>query len=93
MAKIREIQKQSIESYGVGFTEFVPLSFVAKEAPIWKNNKVSPSSLYATPPNNIVGNDSKKITSLRSGPTGNEVILTHAVARLMFSGYYLYLFI
>ena len=49
-----------------GFTEFVPLSFVSAEAPMYKN---------------------KTIPNMRSGPTGREVLLVHAVARLMLCGH------
>lgn len=40
--QLRTIQNQSQDKYGgLGITEFVPLSFVAKEAPMWRN-KVLP---------------------------------------------------
>ena len=45
-----------------GFTEFVPLSMVHQEAPMYHHQLVS---------------------NLRPGPSGNEVIKMHAVARLM----------
>jgi FO synthase subunit 2 len=45
-----------------GFTEFVPLSMVYQEAPMYHGRLVS---------------------NLRLGPTGNEVVKMHAVARLM----------
>jgi FO synthase subunit 2 len=45
-----------------GFTEFVPLSMVYQEAPMYHGRFVS---------------------NLRLGPTGNEVVKMHAVARLM----------
>lgn len=63
---IRTMQSHSQQHYDVGFTEFVPLSFVAKEAPMWRNR--------ADP-------------DMRNGPTGNEVVLTHAVSRLMLAGH------
>eukprot|EP00808_Paulinella_micropora_P005436 g18366.t1 len=47
-----------------GFTEFVPLSFVASEAPIWKDA-------------------AKRPPGLRAGPSGVEVLVTHAVSRLV----------
>jgi FO synthase subunit 2 len=45
-----------------GFTEFVPLSMVHQEAPMY-HNRLAPN--------------------LRPGPSGNEVVKMHAVARLM----------
>jgi FO synthase subunit 2 len=45
-----------------GFTEFVPLSMVYQEAPMYHRRLVA---------------------NLRLGPTGNEVVKMHAVARLM----------
>jgi len=45
-----------------GFTEFVPLSMVHQEAPMYHHQLVN---------------------NLRPGPSGNEVIKMHAVARLM----------
>jgi len=57
---IREIQ----DATG-GFTEFVPLSFVAREAPMHREGRIA---------------------GMRAGPTGREVLLAHAVARLMLAG-------
>jgi FO synthase subunit 2 len=54
---IRRIQRET-----GGFTEFVPLSFIAEEAPMWRLGAVD---------------------GLRRGPTGNEVVRVHAVARLV----------
>jgi 7,8-didemethyl-8-hydroxy-5-deazariboflavin synthase CofH subunit len=48
-----------------GFTEFVPLSMVYQEAPMY-HNRLAPN--------------------LRLGPSGNEVVKMHAVARLMLGG-------
>jgi FO synthase subunit 2 len=45
-----------------GFTEFVPLSMVYQEAPMY-HHRLAPN--------------------LRPGPSGNEVVKMHAVARLM----------
>jgi len=45
-----------------GFTEFVPLSMIYQEAPMY-HNRLAPS--------------------LRPGPSGNEVVKMHSVARLM----------
>ena len=45
-----------------GFTEFVPLSMIWQEAPMY-HNRLAPN--------------------LRPGPSGNEVVKMHAVARLM----------
>src|SRR5262249_20678 len=45
-----------------GFTEFVPLSMVHQEAPMY-HHRLAPN--------------------LRPGPSGNEVVKMHAVARLM----------
>jgi FO synthase subunit 2 len=61
IALLREIQKETH-----GFTEFVPLSFVHTEAPMYSHNTV---------PN------------IRAGADGNEVIKTHAVARIMLNNY------
>jgi FO synthase subunit 2 len=57
MNLLRDIQHETN-----GFTEFVPLSMVYQEAPMYHHNLA---------PN------------LRPGPSGNEVIKMHAVARLM----------
>eukprot|EP00457_Paulinella_chromatophora_P001332 gb/GEZN01001334.1/.p1 GENE.gb/GEZN01001334.1/~~gb/GEZN01001334.1/.p1 ORF type:complete len:1024 (+),score=130.87 gb/GEZN01001334.1/:3-3074(+) len=55
---LRQIQEET-----GGFTELVPLSFVASEAPLWKTRQ------HLCP-------------ELRPGPTGIEVLVTHAVCRL-----------
>ena len=57
MNLLRDIQHETH-----GFTEFVPLSMVHQEAPMY-HNRLAPS--------------------LRPGPSGNEVVKMHAVARLM----------
>jgi FO synthase subunit 2 len=57
MILLRDIQHDT-----GGFTEFVPLSMVHQEAPMY-HHRLSPS--------------------LRPGPSGNEVVKMHAVARLM----------
>src|SRR2546428_14043048 len=57
MNLLRDIQHETH-----GFTEFVPLSMIYQEAP-----------MYHT----------RLATELRPGPSGNEVVKMHAVARLM----------
>jgi FO synthase subunit 2 len=57
MALIRSIQKAT-----GGFTEFVPLSFVAQEAPMFKRSLVR---------------------GVRGGPTRDDVLRLHALARLL----------
>jgi 7,8-didemethyl-8-hydroxy-5-deazariboflavin synthase CofH subunit len=57
MNLLRDIQHDSS-----GFTEFVPLSMVHQEAPMYHHHLVP---------------------DLRPGPSGNEVVKMHAVARLM----------
>ncbi len=61
MSKIREIQKQT-----GGFTEFVPLNFIASEAPMYKHNLHD---------------------GIRDGGNSKDVLLTHAIARIMFNNY------
>jgi len=61
IALIREIQKET-----GGFTEFVPLSFIHKEAPMYKH---------------------KLHDGIRSGADGNDVLLMHAVARIMLNNF------
>lgn len=56
--------KQGARSFR-GFTEFVPLSFVHEDAPLYR----------------------KDPTSVRPGPTRDEVVLMHAVSRIMLHGY------
>ncbi len=57
IAKLREIQKQT-----GGFTEFVPLNFIASEAPMYKQ---------------------KLHEGIRNGSSSQDVLLTHAIARIM----------
>src|SRR5437773_2027612 len=57
MSLLRDIQHDTH-----GFTEFVPLSMVYQEAPMY-HHRLAPN--------------------LRPGPSGNEVVKMHAVARLM----------
>lgn len=59
MAKIREIQKST-----GGFTEFVPLNFIASEAPMFKH---------------------KLHDGIREGSNSKDILLTHAIARIMFN--------
>mmetsp|Transcript_158366 Transcript_158366/g.279476 ORF Transcript_158366/g.279476 Transcript_158366/m.279476 type:complete len:747 (-) Transcript_158366:23-2263(-) len=56
---------RDVQSATAGFTEFVPLSFVAAEAPMFREGMVK---------------------DMRAGPTGREVVLAHAVSRLMLAG-------
>ncbi|HMF01590.1 MAG TPA: 5-amino-6-(D-ribitylamino)uracil--L-tyrosine 4-hydroxyphenyl transferase CofH [Terriglobia bacterium] len=57
MNLLRDIQQETH-----GFTEFVPLSMIYQEAPMY-HHRLAPT--------------------LRPGPSGNEVVKMHAVARLM----------
>lgn len=57
MDTIRTIQKDT-----GGFTEFVPLNFIAEEAPMYQN---------------------KQHASMRGGSDGMDVLLTHAISRIM----------
>jgi FO synthase subunit 2 len=57
MALLRSIQKDT-----GGFTEFVPLSLVHQEAPLWAQ---------------------RLVPGVRPGATGDEVVVMHALARLM----------
>ena len=61
IALIREIQKET-----GGFTEFVPLSFIHTEAPMYKHNLHD---------------------GIRSGADGNDVLLMHAVSRIMLNNF------
>ncbi len=61
ISKLREIQKQT-----GGFTEFVPLNFIAEEAPMYKH---------------------KLHEGIRNGSNSNQVLLTHAIARIMLNNY------
>ena len=103
IAQIREIQTRSKNEYNVGFTEFVPLSFVAKESPMWKNQNdllsqrdvhqqidtSSSEALDSIKDMGVGATPSPHTTApfIRSGPTGVEVVLTHAVSRLMLAGH------
>jgi FO synthase subunit 2 len=60
MNLLRDIQHETH-----GFTEFVPLSMIHQEAPMY-HHRLAPN--------------------LRPGPSGNEVVKIHAVARLMLGG-------
>ena len=57
IAKLREIQKETN-----GFTEFVPLNFIAAEAPMYKHQIHE---------------------GVKQGASGTDVLLTHAIARIM----------
>ncbi|MEK6834165.1 MAG: 5-amino-6-(D-ribitylamino)uracil--L-tyrosine 4-hydroxyphenyl transferase CofH [Thermoproteota archaeon] len=61
IALIREIQKET-----GGFTEFVPLSFIHTEAPMYKHNLHD---------------------GIKSGADGNDVLLMHAVSRIMLNNF------
>ncbi|HJU59606.1 MAG TPA: 5-amino-6-(D-ribitylamino)uracil--L-tyrosine 4-hydroxyphenyl transferase CofH [Nitrososphaeraceae archaeon] len=61
LAILKDIQKET-----GGFTEFVPLSFVHSEAPMYNRNLVK---------------------NIRAGPTGEEVLKMHAVARIFLNNY------
>lgn len=61
IALIREIQKET-----GGFTEFVPLSFIHTEAPMYKHNLHD---------------------GIRSGADGNDVLLMHAISRIMLNNF------
>jgi 5-amino-6-(D-ribitylamino)uracil---L-tyrosine 4-hydroxyphenyl transferase len=65
---LREIQKSTH-----GFTEFVPLSFIHTEAPMYRTTKKN-------------GTDENTTPVVRPGPSGDEVLKMHAVARIMLSG-------
>jgi FO synthase subunit 2 len=58
---LREIQKETH-----GFTEFVPLSFIYSEAPMFKH---------------------KLVDGVRAGPSREDVVKMHAIARLMLNNY------
>lgn len=63
---LREVQARAVAHGGPGrITEFVPLSFVAAEAPMFRLGL---------------------LPGCRAGPGGVEVVLTHAVARIMLDG-------
>ena len=61
METIREIQKST-----GGFTEFVPLSFVHSEAPMFLHGQLD---------------------GIRAGPTSDDIVKMHAVARIMLNNY------
>ncbi len=61
LSTIRDIQRET-----GGFTEFVPLSFVYREAPMYRYGLVK---------------------GLRPGPSRDEVIKMHAIARIMLNNY------
>jgi len=61
IGKLREIQKQT-----GGFTEFVPLNFIASEAPMYKH---------------------KLHQGIKNGSSSRDVLLTHAIARIMLNNY------
>lgn len=65
---LREIQESTH-----GFTEFVPLSFIHTEAPMYRTIKKNSTDENTTP-------------VVRPGPSGDEVLKMHAVARIMLSG-------
>lgn len=58
---LRDIQKET-----GGFTEFVPLDFIANEAPMYKHNLHD---------------------GIRNGASAKDVLLMHAVARIMLNNY------
>ena len=58
---LRDIQKET-----GGFTEFVPLDFIANEAPMYKH---------------------KLHDDIRNGASAKDVLLMHAVARIMLNNY------
>ena len=61
LAILKNIQKDT-----GGFTEFVPLSFIHSEAPMYNRNLVK---------------------NIRAGPTGEEVLKMHAIARIFLNNY------
>ena len=61
IALLREIQKETW-----GFTEFVPLDFIANEAPMYKH---------------------KLHDGIRNGASAKDVLLMHAIARIMLNNY------
>lgn len=73
-AKHLEVLKE-IQKCTHGFTEFVPLSFVHNEAPMYNNG------------NNKDNHTKDAMPNMRPGPSGNEVMKMHAVSRIMLNGY------
>ncbi len=69
LAYLRDIQKET-----GGFTEFVPLSFVHEEAPMFAD---------------AIGKSAAEggLSDMRPGATGAEVIKMHAIARIMLHGW------
>jgi FO synthase subunit 2 len=61
LAILKNIQKETN-----GFTEFVPLSFVHSEAPMYNRNLIK---------------------NIRNGPTGDEVLKMHAIARIFLNNH------
>ncbi len=61
LAILKNIQKETN-----GFTEFVPLSFVHSEAPMYNRNLIK---------------------NIRNGPTGEEVLKMHAIARIFLNNH------
>jgi 5-amino-6-(D-ribitylamino)uracil---L-tyrosine 4-hydroxyphenyl transferase len=78
-AKHLQMLKQ-IQNETQGFTEFVPLSFVHMEAPMYNQNNNSNS-------NNNNKDSDKPLSKVRPGPSGQEVLKMHAVSRIMLHGY------
>lgn len=58
---LKNIQKETN-----GFTEFVPLSFVHTEAPMYNRNLIK---------------------NIRNGPTGEEILKMHSIARIFLNNY------
>lgn len=65
------------------FTEFVPLSFVSAEAPMYREQQAAGERAAAAAVARGARGGGRVI---RSGATQREVLLTHAVSRLMLSG-------
>ena len=65
---LREIQKSTH-----GFTEFVPLSFIHSEAPMYRTTEKNSADKNAAP-------------VVRAGPSGEDVLKMHAVARILLNG-------
>ena len=61
----RDKQPDILAEESAGFTEFVPLSFVHEDAPLYRDDP----------------------SSVRPGPTREEVMLMHAVSRIMLHGW------
>ncbi|MHB2017039.1 MAG: CofH family radical SAM protein [Candidatus Xenobia bacterium] len=83
MDLLRSIQRET-----GGFSEFVPLSFVHSEAPLYKKQLLAqaPPSLLANTraPEAAEGPGTPgRLPQVRQGPTGAEVVRMHALARIM----------